>query len=89
MLILVVVYTTTKTVCEMLVLAIAPLFCVFFVHSITRKRDMCLFVALFCALMSLVLANQVLGPSPSVLYVPAYGTATFACSYASRLQMYH
>ena len=47
----------------------------------SSKRCVCSFCALLCALLSLVRANQVLGPSPPVVYVPVNVTATFTCTY--------
>ena len=42
---------------------------------------MCSLFALLSALVPLVSANQVLGPSPPVVYVPFNGTAMFTCTY--------
>ena len=48
----------------------------------STKRGLCSLFALLCALLSVVSAYQVLGPSPSVVYVPVNGTAALNCSYA-------
>ena len=45
------------------------------------KRGLCSFFALLCALLLVVSADQVLGPLPSVVYLPVNATATFTCCY--------
>ena len=48
------------------------------------KRGLCSFFALLCALLLSVVtvnADQILGPLPSVVYVPVNVTAMFTCSY--------
>ena len=47
----------------------------------SSKRGLCSFFALLCALLSVISADQILGPLPSVMYVPINSTATFTCSY--------
>ena len=52
-----------------------------YVEMNSSKRGLCSFFALLCALLSVVGADQVVGPSPPVVYVPVNGTAMLTCSY--------